>query len=249
MFPPIPLVGVDPFYEFERKILHKFNFMDFDFAQQFNFSRVFEGGGDQSVGLFDSNAVSVEYSHDDSARGGHRCRQHRRQQRSNRMYRIESVMTSCWYRKFLRPGPVRELTYELSRRDRHSEFCDFFRMPLSKVDELVDIFVQQGYIPTPRTLFRRGEFQERAELLVMAALHILAKGATFKSCRTLTHISTSEVRKFFFKFLDAVFDMKDEYIFLPANVTALKRVMQSYTFSGLPGACGSMDVVHIKWTT
>ncbi len=41
-------------------------------------------------------------------------------------------------------------------------------------------------------------------------------------------------------------DVKDEYIFLPANVTALKCVMQSYTFSGLPGACGSMDVVHIK---
>ncbi len=101
-------------------------------------------------------------------------------------------------------------------------------MPRSKVDELVDIFVREGYIPTPRSLFRRGEFEERAELLVMAALHILAKGATFKSCRTLTHISTSEVQKFFFKFLDAMVDMKDEYIFLPANVTALKRVMQSY---------------------
>jgi hypothetical protein len=244
----MPLVAVDPSDEFEREILREFDFMDFDFARQFNFSRVFEGGGDRSVGSFDSNAVSVEYSHDDAARGGYRCRQHRRQRCSNRMYRIESVKTSCWYREFLWPGPVRELTYELSLRDRYSEFRDFFRMPLSKVDELVDIFVQRGYIPTPRSLFRRGEFQERAELLVMAALHILAKGATFKSCRTLTHISTSEVRKFFFKFLDAMFNMKDEYIFLPANLTALKRVMQSYTFSGLPGACGSMDVVHIKWS-
>ena len=131
--------------------------------------------------MFDSNAVSVEYSHDDAARGGYRCRQHRRQRCSNRMYRIESVKTSCWYREFLWPGPVRELTYELSLRDRYSEFRDFFRMPLSKVDELVDIFVQRGYIPTPRSLFRRGEFQERAELLVMAALHILAKGATSKA--------------------------------------------------------------------
>ena len=66
-------------------------------------------------------------------------------------------------------------------------------MPLSKVDELVDIFVREGYIQTPKSLFWRGEFEEHAELLVMAALHILAKGATFKSCRTLTHISTLEV--------------------------------------------------------
>ena len=140
MFPPMPLVAVDPSDEFEREILREFDFMDFDFARQFNFSRVFEGGGDRSVGSFDSNAVSVEYSHDDAARGGYRCRQHRRQRCSNRMYRIESVKTSCWYREFLWPGPVRELTYELSLRDRYSEFCDFFRMPLSKVDELVDIF-------------------------------------------------------------------------------------------------------------
>ena len=50
MFPPIPLVAVDPSDEFERKILCEFDFMDFDFAWQFNFSRVFEGGGDWSVG-------------------------------------------------------------------------------------------------------------------------------------------------------------------------------------------------------
>jgi hypothetical protein len=103
-------------------------------------------------------------------------------------------------------------------------------------------------IPMPRSLFRRGKFHERAELLVMASLHILAKGATFKCCRTLTHISTSEVRKFFFLFLDAMVDMNDEYISLSPNMSALTRAMQSYTFSGLPGACGSMDVVHIKWS-
>ncbi len=183
-------LAVDPSDECEHEILREFDFMDFNFARQFNFSRVFEGGGDRSVGLFDSDAVLVEYSHDGSACGGHRCHQHHRQQHSNCMYCIESVKTSCWYCEFLRPGPVRELTYELSHRDRHSEFGNFFCMPLSKLDKLVDIFVRQGYIPMPRSLFRHGEFQDCTELLVMAALHILAKGATFKSCCTLTHIST-----------------------------------------------------------
>ena len=250
MFPPPPLVASDPSDEFEREILREFAFVDFDFSRLFDFSRIFEGGGgDLSVGSFDSGAVSVDFSDVNSSSARRERRRRRRKRRSsNRMYRIESVKTSCWYREFLKPGPVRELTYELSGPDRHSEFRDFFRMPLSKLDELVDILIRRGYIKMPRSLFRRGEFQERAELLVMAALHILAKGATFKCCRTLTHISTSEVRKFFFAFLDAMVDMKDEYIFLPPNVTALNRVMQAYSNLGLPGACGSMDVVHIKWS-
>jgi len=49
-------------------------------------------------------------------------------------------------------------------------------------------------------------------------------------------------------FLDAFMDMKDEYIYLPHNVAALKHTMNSYESVGLPGACGSIDVVHIKWS-
>ena len=64
----------------------------------------------------------------------------------------------------------------------------------------------------------------------------------------LTHISTSEVQKFFMSFLDAFMDMKDEYIFLPHNVAALNHTMKSYESVGLPGACGSINVVHIKWS-
>ncbi len=55
--------------------------------------------------------------------------------------------------------------------------------------------------------------------------------------------------KSFFKFLDAFMDMSEEYIKLPGNVVGLNRVNQLYTLVGLPGACGSMDVVHIKWSS
>jgi hypothetical protein len=64
----------------------------------------------------------------------------------------------------------------------------------------------------------------------------------------LTHISTSEVCKFFLAFLDAIVDMKDEYIFLPAHVASLTCVMKCYESIGLPGACGLIDVVHVKWS-
>jgi hypothetical protein len=42
--------------------------------------------------------------------------------------------------------------------------------------------------------------------------------------------------------------MKDEYIFLPHNLTELKRVNEDYNAPGLPGCVGSMDVVHVKWS-
>ncbi len=90
------------------------------------------------------------------------------------------MKTSCWYREFLQPGQVRDLTYELSASDRYSEFCHWFRMLLlTKVEELTDRFARRGHIRMPRSLSRRAEFHERAELLIMSALHILGHGAIF----------------------------------------------------------------------
>jgi len=64
----------------------------------------------------------------------------------------------------------------------------------------------------------------------------------------MCHISVSEIRLFFAVFLDAMVEMKDEYIYLPRNVVELRRVSKCYEEVGLPGCCGSMDVVHVKWS-
>jgi hypothetical protein len=42
-------------------------------------------------------------------------------------------------------------------------------------------------------------------------------------------------------------DMKDEFIYLPRNVGEMNWFERDYHEVGLPGACGSADVVHIKW--
>ena len=42
-------------------------------------------------------------------------------------------------------------------------------------------------------------------------------------------------------------DMKDEFIYLPRNVGEMNRLERDYREVGLPGACGSVDIVHIKW--
>jgi hypothetical protein len=42
-------------------------------------------------------------------------------------------------------------------------------------------------------------------------------------------------------------DTKDEFIYLPRNVGEMNRLERDYCEVGLPGACGYVDVVHIKW--
>ena len=53
----------------------------------------------------------------------------------------------------------------------------------------------------------------------------------------------------FYLFLDAIIDMQDEQIYMPSNLTALTKVESFYNSVGLPGCCGSVDVVHIKWSS
>jgi hypothetical protein len=117
-----------------------------------------------------------------------------------------------------------------------------------KVEELTNILIDRGYIIPPRSHWHRVVFRERSELLVMPVLYLLGTGAAFRSCKPLCGISMSEVCKFFYKYIEALVDMKDEYIYLPRNLTELKGVNRDYNSAGLSGSVDSMDVVHLKWS-
>jgi len=132
----------------------------------------------------------------------HRCR--RKTRCPNHQFRKKSVKKSYWYREFLRPGITRDLTHELSTSDRFGKFCNLFQMPLSKIKKITDIFINREYIKPARSLFRRAEFRERAELFIMTALYRLGTGASFRTCRALCNMSTSEVCLFFDTFLHAM---------------------------------------------
>jgi hypothetical protein len=121
-----------------------------------------------------------------------------------------------------------DLTHELSSSDCFGKFCSWFCMPLAKVEVLTSTLINPGCIVLPRLHRRRSKFQECSELLVMSALHLLASGASFQSCKVLCNISTLEVRKLFFLFLDAIIDMKDEYVLLLQNLTKLNQVSKYY---------------------
>jgi hypothetical protein len=70
----------------------------------------------------------------------------------------------------------------------------------------------------------------------------------FRACQPLCSISTSEVCKFYYLFLDAIIDMCEEQIYMPRTLTELTHVEGFYNAVGLPRCCGSVGVVHIRWS-
>jgi len=229
--------GVDAFHDFGADFERLF---DFDFGSSFDCFSNFEAylvsseiPDDESVGAWSGDS-------------GPPC-QRRRIQRTNHAYHVESVTESAWFRYFTRPGMKRDLTHELSVSDRFGHFRHF-RMPLRKVEELTDLLITRGYVPYPRTRCRQHEFRERTELLVMSSLYLLGTGASFRACQPMCSIATLEVRKFYYLFLDAIVDMRDEQIFMPRNIRDLAKIEKCYNAVGLPGCCGSVDVVHVKWS-
>ena len=180
MDPCIPLAAnAGPPEDFAQEILREFDFgVDYDFGCEISFG---EYGSSLSVGSFNYDGVSIEDSNEGSNRscsGQHH--HHCRGNQPKHMYRIESMKSLCRYCEFLWPGPVRDLTYELSFSDCISEFRDFFCMPLSKVEKVTGLMKQRGYMWMPRSLSWRCKFDEHVELLVMSTLHILGMGATFR---------------------------------------------------------------------
>ncbi len=58
----------------------------------------------------------------------------------------------------------------------------------------------------------------------MSALYRLGNGNLIRQCRSMCHISVSEIRLFLVDFLDVMVDMKDEYDFLPRNIAELRQM-------------------------
>ena len=157
--------------DFSLELLSAFEFSGFELP----------GGSLFSFGSYENEYDDASFSFSVESYVGVRNQNQRRRKtrRPNRQFRKKSVKESCWYREFLRPGITRELTHELSTSDRFGEFCNWFRMLLSKIEELTDICINREYIKPARSLRYRAEFRERSELFIMTALYRLGTGASF----------------------------------------------------------------------
>ena len=168
-------------------------------------------------------------------------------------YELGDLFKSCWYRKFLAPDKdgiegSRSRTRRLSGRDRQGVFRSTFRLTLDKVERLAQIMIEKKIILPTRRIKSAIAVKVKAELHVLGALSILGHGLPFAVVSTYSNISKEEHRLFFHKFIEYFFDNHQEYIYLPRDADELRSVSQKYREVGLPGAMGSKDIVHVKWS-
>ena len=173
-------------------------------------------------------------------------------------YKIGQYKTLPYYLNYLSdemidiPGAhadtVRNQTLRLSLNSK-SAFRSAFKMPLHMVQALAAQLIEGEVVKLSHHCRTAALLKIKSELLVMGALSILS-GTTsgFRNLRIATHICATDHSKFFKKFVRYLFDRRHEYIYLPRNRGELKEVMSSYEEMGLPGAMGSVDVVHVKWS-
>lgn len=219
-----------------------------------------------STGIFElDNADTEDYYNDgddgdtgDNTVGGRRKKKRKVHNRRSYYYKIGQYETSTYYTKFLSdsvvrvPGQhdstVRELTRTISLNPK-SIFRSWFRMPLYKVEQLSSRIVSEKIISLSHHCRSEEQLKLKAELLVLGSLAILGGVYTsFQQVPVLTNICCTEHSKFFLKFVYFLWSVRDEYIYLPRDEEQLRRVMKRYEEMGLPGAMGSVDVVHVKWS-
>ncbi len=221
-----------------------------------------------STGEFETNGDDSDDEDDpyDDADGDGTRRRNKKKKKKRKIhkarsyhYKIGQYESSTYYTKFLSNGEVkvpgapssmtiRELTRQQSLNPK-SAFRSWFHMPLYKVEEIVKRLLEEKVITLSHHCRSEDQLSIKAELLVLGTLAILGGCFTsFRQIPTLTHIGATEHNKFFLRFVDFMWSIRNEYIYLPRDDEEIRKVMKRYEEMGLPGAMGSVDVVHVKWS-
>ena len=187
--------------------------------------------------------TEIEELHDEGAS----ISQNRRQRRSNRFeYKFGDYLNSNYFRKFLCPE-TRDITYEKSR-EKHSVFRSHFRVPLVTIDYLTEMFISKGWVENTKRCHSDYQLSIRTQLFIMCALEHLGNRRPHRQFETETEMSYTEHRKFFTLFIDRLYSVKDDFVVYPKTMEHLQVNVKDYCEQHLPGAAGSIDVVHVKWS-
>ncbi len=101
-----------------------------------------------------------------------------RDRRANRFgFKFGNIYHSNNYHKFLQPS-VRARIYEQSR-NRSSMFRSLFRMPLSKIDYLTDMFISRGWVTYTHRCRESQKLFDRTQILIMMSLEHMGNWRPF----------------------------------------------------------------------
>lgn len=155
-------------------------------------------------------------------------------QKNRYHYKFGDLLTAPFYTSFLAPG--------------FGQFRAWFCLPLHLIEEIAERFISEGYVHATRRIHDLTLLHAKAELIVLGCLNVLAHGTPFRCLPLNTHIFQSDHQLYFQKFFEMFSLNRNEYIYLPRNKDELQEVMERYHGVVLPGAMGSIDVVHCKWS-
>ena len=82
----------------------------------------------------------------------------------------------------------------------------------------------------------------------MCALEHLGNRRPHTQFKTETEMSMSAHLLFYKHFLNCLYRARSEWIYFPRLMDELRSVTDDYHRQELPGAAGSIDVVHVKWS-
>ena len=120
--------------------------------------------------------------------------------------------------------------------DSHSKFCCWFRIPLNKVEELVEQFIVEGWISESHHCHSLSKLKIKTKLMIMGTLAIL--GGTINSFQQLlmvTNICTTDHNKFFLTFIECMTKISNEFIHLSCDMLKVAEILKRYKEVGLPG--------------
>jgi hypothetical protein len=161
-------------------------------------------------------------------------------------YEFGDYLNCNYYRQFLCPER-RPRMYEDSK-SRHSNFRSHFRVPLSTIDDLRDLFLSRGWVRPTKRCNTQLHLKLRTELFIMCALEHLGNRRPHTQFKTETEMSMSAHLLFYKHFLNCLYRARSEWIYFPRSMDELYSVTDDYHRQELPGAAGSIDVVHVKWS-
>lgn len=156
-----------------------------------------------------------------------------------------------------RHRPVYEdSTWGKMLRDQHSElllpesdaariFRRRFRIPYTIFLELLG-WTKEWHEKS--TTDASGRARIPTELKLLGVLRILGRATCFDGIFELSGISISTMQSFFHEFTKWFrAEVYPKHVYTPNTYEELVEIEGSYSYLGLPGAIGSMDVVHIAW--
>lgn len=131
----------------------------------------------------------------------------------------------------------------------YRQFQHYFRMHWRDLDALFSLAISQDWFPSydSEHLDKRLVRRYPLKMLIMCALVVLSKTASFKALGDLAYIPETTLRMFFDNFVEVGrTKMRSAFIQMPVTMGDLRSCEMAYKLAGFPGCVASVDGVRIQ---